>query len=134
MVQVCAGACSMGLVAPIALYFFHGVLADPFDFLVYFVLIGASFTGQTYWRAIVLCWTLGISWNHGMHQDSNSKDMQRSDRYSGDLKMFNKFEGCVDIVGRLRHSSALTCGTLQDLQDLLDLLVPSGWTHHKTSN
>lgn len=56
--EVCAGSCAMGLVAPIALYLLHGVLPDPWDFLVYFVLIGGSFTGQTYWRAIVLCWTL----------------------------------------------------------------------------
>ena len=61
----------MGLVAPIALYFFHGVLADPFDFLVYFVLVGASFTGQTYWRAIVLCWTLGSPWMQQEIQESN---------------------------------------------------------------
>ena len=56
--KVCAGACCVGLLAPLALYSFHGLLPDPWDFLVYFVLVGGSFTGQTYWRAIVLCWIL----------------------------------------------------------------------------
>lgn len=91
--KVCAGACSMGLVAPIALYFFHGVLADPFDFLVYFVLIGASFTGQTYWRAIVLCWVVD--------EDCQAKAGRRREAI---------FVGCISLIsstGRATPSGIL---------------------------
>eukprot|EP00438_Fugacium_kawagutii_P034135 Skav216733 [mRNA] locus=scaffold653:201057:205832:+ [translate_table: standard] len=96
--KVCSAACCVGLLAPIALWLLHGVLPDPFDFLVYFVLVGASLTGQTYWRAIVLCWTLGHCFSIWVvDEDCQAKAGRRREAI---------FVGCISLVSSTGRAAA----------------------------
>lgn len=87
--KVCASACTVGLVAPFVLYLLHGLLPDPWDFLVYFVLVGASFTGQTYWRSIVLCWIVD--------EDCQAKAGRRREAI---------FVGCISLISSTGRAAA----------------------------
>lgn len=91
--KVCAGVLSVGLTAPLLLWSLRGWLPTPIDFMVYFVFVAGSFTGQTYWRSLALCWIVD--------EDCHAKEGRRREAV---------FVGCVSLassVGRAVAAGAL---------------------------
>ncbi|CAJ1342323.1 unnamed protein product, partial [Effrenium voratum] len=87
--KVCAVALGVGLLGPLLLALLQDLVPQPWGFLVYFVFVGGSLTGQTYWRSIALCWIVD--------EDCQAKAGRRREAI---------FVGCISLVSSVGRAAA----------------------------